>query len=180
MSITPLQILWINMTTAVFLGLTLSFEPVESGIMLRAPRLPQAPLLDAVLMWRVFLVSLLLLVGAFVLFEQALSSGRSTQEARTIAVNAFVVGEIFYLFNCRSLQRSFFAVGIFSNRWLWAGVLITILLQLAFTYAPLMNRLFASAPIGLADWGNILLVGVAIGVAVGAEKWLRRELPRRR
>ena len=178
--ITPLQILWINMTTAVFLGLTLSFEPVESGIMLRAPRLPKAPLLDAVLMWRVLLVSLLLLTGAFVLFEYALSSGRSTPEARTIAVNAFVVGETFYLFNCRSLQRSFFAVGIFSNRWLWAGVLITVLLQLAFTYAPLMNRLFASAPITLADWGNILLVGVAIGVAVGAEKWLRRVLQRQR
>ena len=96
--------------------------------------------------------------------------------ARTIAVNVFVFGELLYLFNCRSLTRSMFAVGLFSNRWLLVGVAIMIVLQLAFTYAPLMNTIFHSAPIDPVWWLSIFGVGVAIYLIVEAEKWLRRSL----
>jgi hypothetical protein len=59
--ITPLQILWINMTTAVLLGLMLAFEPVEKGLMRRPPRPPASPILDRPLIARIVLVSVLLL-----------------------------------------------------------------------------------------------------------------------
>ena len=45
--ITPLQILWVNMVTAVTLSLSLAFEPAEGNVMRRPPRAPDAPLLDA-------------------------------------------------------------------------------------------------------------------------------------
>ncbi|HET7776491.1 MAG TPA: HAD-IC family P-type ATPase, partial [Azospira sp.] len=91
--ITPLQILWINMTTAVFLGLMLAFEPIEKGIMARPPRAPATPLLDRPLVGRILLVSLLLLAGAYGLFLRELGQGHSLAEARTVAVNVFVLVE---------------------------------------------------------------------------------------
>ena len=114
--ILPLQILWINMTTAVLLGLGLAFEPKEAGIMARAPRRPGSPILTRPVVTRIVLVGLVLLAGAFGLFEWAQAPGFSDAEARTVAVNVFMSVQIFYLFNCRSLRRSLFRMNPFSNR----------------------------------------------------------------
>jgi cation-transporting ATPase F len=171
--ITPLQILWINMTTAVFLGLMLAFEPIEHAVMRRPPRPPGTPILDAALVWRIVLVSLLLLAGSFGLFLRELAQGHSLAEARTVAVNVFVVVEGMYLFNCRSLKLSALRLGLFSNPAIWYGIVVMALLQLALTYLPLMNRLFATAPIGGQQWLEIGAVGVVAYVVVGIEKRLR-------
>ncbi|MFQ5756922.1 MAG: cation-transporting P-type ATPase, partial [Acidiferrobacterales bacterium] len=172
--ILPVQILWINMTTAVLMGLMLAFEPKEVGIMERPPRNPRTPILSGVLVFRIWLVGVLLLAGAFGLFEWELSKGTSDEVARTVAVNVFVMGELFYLFNCRSLTRSMFVLGVFSNHWLLAGVGLMAVLQVLFTYAPAMNRMFQSAPIDLVSWAWIVAVGVVIYGVVGVEKWLQR------
>ncbi|WP_291989158.1 cation-transporting P-type ATPase [Candidatus Accumulibacter sp. ACC007] len=171
--ITPLQILWINMTTAVFLGLMLAFEPIEENVMQRRPRRPGTPILDAALVWRIVLVSLLLLAGSFGLFLRELSLGNPLAEARTVALNVFVVVEAMYLFNCRSLTRSALHVGLFSNPAVWYGVLTMAVLQALLTYLPLLNRLFATAPIGLRQWLEIVAVGLFAYLVVGVEKRLR-------
>ena len=171
--ITPLQILWINMTTAVFLGLMLAFEPIEHAVMRRPPRPPGTPILDAALVWRIVLVSLLLLAGSFGLFLRELAQGHSLAEARTVAVNVFVVVEGMYLFNCRSLKVSAMRLGLFSNPAIWYGILVMAALQAALTYLPLMNRLFATAPIGWREWLEIGAVGVLAYLAVGVEKQVR-------
>ncbi len=172
--ITPVQILWINMTTAVLLGLMLAFEGKEPGVMERPPRRPGSPVLTRVLGFRIGLVSLMLLLGAFGLFEWALLHGQSVETARTVAVNMFVFGELFYLFNCRSLQYTMFKLGVFSNRWLILGVVVMALLQIFFTYSPVMNRLFGTAPMGIPEWAWVLTGGLVIYSVVGTEKWLRR------
>lgn len=173
--ITPLQILWINMTTAVLLGLMLAFEPVEKGLMHRPPRPPQAPILDRQLIARIVLVSVLMLLGAYGLFLWSIEQGQTLAEARTVAVNVFVVVETFYLFNCRSLTRSFVAVGLFSNPWVWVGGGLMLGLQLLMTYLPAMNRVFGTAPIGLGEWAAIIACGLAASLVVGMEKrWRRR------
>ncbi len=174
--ILPVQILWINMTTAVALGLMLAFEPKEAGIMQRPPRDPKRPLLTGELVWRILLVGALLLAGAFGLFLWVQAQGGTLEEARTVAVNVFVMVELFYLFNCRSLDRSMFQLGLFSNPWVTGGVLTTIGLQLLFTYAPAMNLLFHTAPIPLETWMPIIGIGLASYVIVEVEKWIRRQL----
>ncbi len=178
--ILPVQILWINMTTAVLLGLVLAFEPKEDGIMLRPPRAPKAPILSGVLIGRIVIVGVLLLGAAFGLFEYAQQTGHTVAEARTVAVNVFVVGELFYLFNCRSLTLPSWRSRLTSNRILWGGVGLMVALQLLFTYVPGMNRLFESAPISLQSWGWVILAGVAIHVIVEVEKWIRRRRARNR
>jgi Ca2+-transporting ATPase len=163
------------MTTAGALGLTLALEQKEAGIMQRAPRHPQAPLLTRQVGARILLVGTMILIGAFGLFEWEEMRGASVAEARTMAVNAIVVMQLFYLFNCRSLTRSVFEIGVFSNRWILGGVALMIVLQLLFTYAPVMNLVFATSPIGLSAWGLATLAGVAAFAVVEVEKWLRRE-----
>jgi Ca2+-transporting ATPase len=170
--ILPVQILWINMTTAGFLGLALAFEPKEPGIMLRPPREPNAPILTRSVIFRITLVSFLMLGAAFWLFAWELSDGATLAEARTAAVNAFVMVELFYLFNCRSLEKTVFQLGFFSNPWVLGGTVAMFLLQLAYTYLPVMNRLFQSAPVTLAVWGRTGAAGLIVFVVVEIEKWL--------
>ena len=170
--ILPVQILWINMTTAGFLGLMLAFEPKEPGIMRRPPRDPQTPILTRTLSARILLVGTLLLLAAFGLFEWELRSGASLEQARTVAVNAFVIVELFYLFNCRSLRQTIFELGFFTNLWVFGGVAAMLLLQVAYTYVPFMNRLFQAAPIGPLAWLKIMAAGFVTYLIVEGEKRL--------
>lgn len=171
--ILPTQILWINMTTAVALGLMLAFEPKESAIMTRRPRDPAQPLLTRTLVGRILLVSALLVASAWWLFEWELGNGATLPEARTAALNLFVVVEAFYLFSCRSLTRSVWRIGFFTNRLLILGVAVQALAQLAITYLPAMNTIFQTAPLGLDVWVRIFLIAAGISAVVGVEKWLR-------
>jgi cation-transporting P-type ATPase F len=172
--ILPTQILWINMTTAVALGLMLAFEPKEAGIMTRPPRDPDQPLLTRALLVRILLVSTLLVAGSWWLFEWELAQGASLAEARTAALNLFVVVEAFYLFSCRSLTRSAWRIGLFSNRWIILGVTAQALGQLAITYLPAMNTIFGTAPIGADVWLRILAIAVVASLVVAVDKRLRR------
>jgi cation-transporting P-type ATPase F len=171
--ILPVQILWINLTTAVALGMPLAFERAEPGVMDRSPRNPGAPILDRELIARMVLVAGLLLVGSFGLFEWARARGASLEEARTVAVNVFLLGESFYLLNCRSLSGPMRRIGAFSNAWVLVGIATIVALQILYTYAPPMNTLFHSAPIDAQDWLAVSGVGAAIWATVGIEKWLR-------
>jgi cation-transporting ATPase F len=168
--ITPLQILWINMTTAVLLGLMLAFEPNEPGTMSRPPRDPGKPILTGRIVGRICLVGALLLAGSFGLFELALDAGLSEAAAQTVAVNVFVFVELFYLFNSRSFTRGPVQLGFFSNRNLLYGVGAMILLQLAFTYLPFMQTAFGTEAIPGRSWVWILLVSLAAYIIVEVEK----------
>jgi cation-transporting ATPase F len=172
--ILPTQILWINMTTAVALGLMLAFEPKEPGIMSRPPRAPDRPLLTGAVIVRTLLVSALLVAGVAWIFEWEVGHGASVAEARTAAVSLFVVVEIFYLFSCRSLTEPAWRLGPFSNRWVVVGVSAQVGVQIAFTYAPAMNAIFHTAPVRPAAWPWILLIGLLASFIVGIDKRLRR------
>ncbi len=177
---TPVQILWINMTTAGCLGLMLAFEPMEADIMNRRPRHPRSPILTAPIIVRIVLVSVLLCVGSFVLYHWELADGASRAQARTVAVNVFVVGELFYLFSCRSLTKSLLSQGFFSNRWVWIGLGLAILLQILFTYTSVMNRLFNTAPFEALVWIRIIVVGSLISLAVAIDKGVLKLLAKYR
>ncbi len=170
----PVQLLWINMTAVTLLGTMLVFEPKEPDLMDRPPRDPKQPILTFPLFMRTGLVSLLMLAGAFALFLWELRrEGASLAEARTAVVNAIIMVEAFYLLNCRSLTRSIFTLGIFSNFWVIFGIGLIIAVQLLFTYAPIMNKLFHSAPMAGESWLRILAVAAIAFATVELEKWIR-------
>ena len=151
----------------------LAFEPKEPGIMDRSPRDPGMPILDSELYIRIVMVGGILLFAAFGLYEWELRTSGVQEQARTVAVNVFVMVEAFYLFNSRSFSRSPFALGLWTNPWVVGGFFFMIALQLCFTYVPFMNTLFGSAPIGLLPWLKIIGVSILAFIIVEFEKWLR-------
>jgi len=179
--ILPVHLLWINMTTALLLGLMLVLEPKEPRLMQRPPRDPQRPLLTRPLIMRTALVSLLMLMTGYGLFiwEQR-ATGASVDEARTIVVNLIVVVEAFYLLNCRSLTASFLRMGWLSNPSVWIGISAMTMVQLLFNYAPFMNRWFHTAPVRPETWGHVILAGFVVFLIVELEKWIRYAGPRGR
>ncbi len=174
--LTPVQILWVNMITAVTLALVLAFDPPEAGVMQRSPRPGDERILGGWFLWRIGFVSLILTLGTFALFLWALTQDASVAHARTVAVNTLVMFEIFYLFNARLIEDSAFnPLAWLGNRFALPAVALLLLFQLAFTYLPPMQQLFGTAPIGALAWMLILLTASSVLFLVELEKlWLRR------
>jgi Ca2+-transporting ATPase len=168
----PVQLLWVNMTTATCLGMMLAFEVKEKDVMQRLPMDPRTPIMTRSLVLRTLWVGSFLAAGLFWLYFYEQGMGASMAEARTAAVTVLVIGELFYLFNCRSLSRSMFSIGFFTNRWLFAGVLMMIILQVLFVHAPFMHKAFHTESISAGAWLRICAVGVALYILVELEKWV--------
>ncbi|MBP7824327.1 MAG: cation-transporting P-type ATPase [Pseudomonas sp.] len=171
--ITPLQILWVNMVTAVTLALALAFEPAEAGLMQRPPRDPRQPLLSGLLLWRIVFVSLLLSGACLGLFLYSQQLGWSLEASRSLAVNALVLGEMGYLFSTRRLH------GVANFAWrdnpmAWTMVGILLVLQLAFIELAWLQQLFATQSIGWQGWLYCLPVAVLICLLSELEKYLLR------
>jgi len=169
--LTPVQILWVNMITAVTLALALAFEPPEPGVMRRPPRDPREPVLTGLFLWRIAYVALILTGGTFGLFLWEMERGMSIEHARTVAVNTLVMFEIFYLFNSRYITAPVLnRAGLLGNRYVLFAVGILVLFQLAFTYLGPMQTLFGTASISPGIWGRIVLVASTVLVLVELEK----------
>jgi len=171
----PVQILWVNMVTAVTLALSLAFEPPEKNVMQRPPRDAHEPMLTPHLIWRVAFVSVILMSGTFGLFIYEIERGMSIEHARTVAVNTLVVFEIFYLFNSRYIKDSIFNwAGLTGNRYVLIAISVLIILQLGFTYLGPMQSLFGTTAINLNIWLRILLIASSVLFLVEIEKYFVR------
>ncbi|TVR79990.1 MAG: cation-transporting P-type ATPase [Rhodospirillales bacterium] len=174
--ITPVQILWVNMVTAVTMALALAFEPIEAGVMKRKPRPPEEPLLTGFLLWRILFVSAILFAGTLGLFLWETGRGVDVEIARTIAVNTLVFYQIFYLFNTRHmLQPVMNREGLFGNHYVLYAIGIAIVLQMLFTYAPPFQLLFSTQAIGLEEWARILMITLPVFFLVELEKLIMRQ-----
>lgn len=178
--IEPVQILWINMTTAIILGLPLAFEPNQPDVMTRQPRDSKAPILGRDLLMRTLFVGLLLLGLSFALFQYELAHGTSLEAARTSAANAFVLMGIFYLFACRTLGIPKQPIGWFSNAWVWGGAGLMLALQVMFAHVPFMNWAFKTAPVSLESWALAVGAGVVVLILVTLEKHIRARVTLRK
>lgn len=171
--VTPVQILWINMITAVALGLTLAFEPTEPGAMRRPARQAGRQILSGRLLWRILFVSGLMVAGTFGMFAWGESRSLPIETARTMVVNTLVVMEIFYLFSVRYVHGSSLTWrGVFGTRAVLIGVGIVVLAQFAFTYLPPMQAIFGTRDLSIGDGVAIIGVGVVLLVIVEIEKRL--------
>jgi magnesium-transporting ATPase (P-type) len=163
MPITPVQVLWVNMVTAVTLALALSFEPMEEKVMERPPRKSKEPILGAHFVWRIVFVSLLIGGLTFLVFNYVQNTLELSDEiARTLAVNTLVAGQLFYLFNCRKIKSPSIGKGFFNNKYAFIAAAALIVLQMVFVYAPFMNTFFGTEAID----GNLWLYPVGSGFIV--------------
>jgi magnesium-transporting ATPase (P-type) len=175
--LTPVQILWVNMITAVTLALALAMEPTEDGVMQRKPRRSGEPLLTGFLLWRIIFVATILTAGTFGLFVWSKTQGMSIAEARTIAVNTLVMFEIFYLFNARYISAPVLNwFGLVGNHYVLFAIAILLVFQMGFTYQTHLQMLFGTASIDPIIW--LVIIGVASSVLflVEIEKYASRQI----
>ncbi|MBM3577767.1 MAG: HAD-IC family P-type ATPase [Alphaproteobacteria bacterium] len=173
--VTPVQILWINLITAVTLGLALAFEPPSPGIMARPPRGAKEPILSGYFVWRIVFVSFLMLIATFGLYEFEKAEGMGLDSARTVAVNTLVTCEVTYLFNARFLSEpSISWRGFFGSRAALVAVGLVVIFQALFTYAPWMQTWFGTVALDFETWVHIIAASIALFCFVEIEKALFR------
>lgn len=173
--ITPVQVLWVNMITAVTLALALSFEPPEHNVMQRPPRQPDEPILSGFLIWRIGFVSILAVLGTFGLFVWEREAGASIETARTVAVNTLVVFEAYYLLNVRFFfEPALTQRGLTGNRYVPLSIAVVFGLQILFTYTDSMQFLFETTDLGFLSWIRIFCVGAIIFFLIEMEKFFFR------
>ncbi len=178
--LTPTQILWVNMVTAVTLALALGFERAEPGIMSRPPRDPRASILGGYFLWRIAFVSVLMGGATIAVFQIAKGNTGDLDIERTVAVNTLVFGEIFYLFNARFLRAaSYHPSRLFANPVAWIAVGVLLVLQLGFVYLPFMQSLFGTAALSPRHWVIPIVIGLGIFAVVEVEKGVVRAWERR-
>jgi magnesium-transporting ATPase (P-type) len=171
MPITAPQVLWVNMVTSVALGLVISFEPHEIDVMSRPPRAVGRPIITGFGIWRIAFVGLALLAYTLLAFFWMKSRGASDELARTVAVNAITIGQVFYLLNSRYLVDSSFSLKAhMGNKYLPLGIGAVVILQLLFTYAPPFQAMFGNQAIPLWVWPWLIAGGLLFFVVVEAEK----------
>jgi magnesium-transporting ATPase (P-type) len=170
------------MITTVTLALALAFESPETGIMKRPPRRADEPILSGFAIWRIVYISTALVAGVFGVFRWATNTGLEVEAARTVAVNTLVMFEVFYLLSVRRLETWAFS-RLFVREALitWGAIATLVAIQMLFTYAPVMQKLFHSRPLSLDAWLITVAAAGSIFVLVEIEKYLlrvRRSLPR--
>jgi magnesium-transporting ATPase (P-type) len=172
--ITPVQILWVNMITAVTLGIALAFEPTEPDTMQQPPRPRDEPLLSGALLWHIVLVAALFLAGVFGIYLYAVERGYSLDLARTMAMNTLVVMEVFHLLFIRNMYARVLRLrALRGTRVLWLAIAVVIVGQFAITYLPPLQTVFVTEAVPALEVLLMLGVGVLLFVVIEAEKQLR-------
>jgi magnesium-transporting ATPase (P-type) len=175
--VTPIQILWVNMITAVSLGIALAFEPTEANTMRRPPRPRHEPLLTGGLVWHIVLVGILFLGGVFGIYHYAIDRGESIELARTLAMNTLVVMEIFHLFFIRNIYgTSLTWKAVRGTPMVWLAVVVVTVGQFAITYLPPLQAVFETRAVALGDGLLIVAIGVLLFTIIEIEKQLRIRL----
>jgi magnesium-transporting ATPase (P-type) len=177
--LTAAQVLWINMVTSGTLGLALAFEATEPDVMRRLPRDPRERLLSGFFAWRILFVSTLMMTGALGLFLWELDRGASLETARTMAVNAVVACEMVYLVNSRHIHASVLnREGLTGNPYVLMAIAACVVFQAAFTYDPLLQRIFGSTGLAPDQWLRVALAALFLFSLAELEKAVLRRLRR--
>jgi len=159
--LTAIMILWINLVTDGACTIPLGIEPKHRDVLKQPPRPPREGVLNLTVIRRMLLLAPVMAAGTLGLFAHALRTG-TLAHAMTVAFATLAAVQWFQALNARSTRFSVFAVGLFTNRWLWAGIGLAVILQLLVIYTPFGQRLFGTVPLTWRDWLRILPVAASI------------------
>jgi Ca2+-transporting ATPase len=179
--ILAIQVLWLNMINSITMTVPLSFEPSTGREMAQPPRDPDANLLSPRLLQRILLVSVFNWILIFGVFEYIEQTTGNLSLARSMAIQALVIGRIFYLLSLSQAIPTLLGRGrasqldrrerLMDTAAIAIGVGAAILLQILFSQWGVMNIIFDTAPLSWDQWGFCLLVSLPmIGVAVLANR----------
>ncbi|MEG4328923.1 HAD-IC family P-type ATPase [Microcoleus sp. herbarium5] len=176
--ILSLQILWLNMLNSITMTVPLAFEPKSQRVMKQQPRSINEPFLTGNRIKRIIAISLYNWTLIFGMFEWVRQADWGTLElARTMAIQALVMGRIFYLLSLGQLLPSLIAKfsgykeEVSGAHALGVGIIVAVILQIIFANSPFVNRIFETAPMNLEQW--LICFGVALPM-IGVALWVNR------
>jgi Ca2+-transporting ATPase len=157
----PLQILWLNLITDVFPAMALAVEPAEPDVMERPPRDPESAILSRAFMATVGTYSALITSSTLGVFLWGLYGWKvEVDHAVTLAFMTLALAQLFHVVNGRSPERILFTRRMFDNPWILVALIVSIGLQLAAVYVPVLSDVLDTHPLGAADWALVLAVSL--------------------
>ena len=164
------QILWINLVTDGAPALALGVDPADANVMAQRPRARTEGVITGRMWSGILFIGVIMAAGTLLVLDASLPGGfidgsGNMPHAQTMAFTTLVFFSLFTVFNARSDEQSAF-VGLFSNKWLWGAVLLSLVLQAAVIYTPFLQQAFSTVSLSAADW--LFCVAVASSVL-----WLR-------
>ncbi|MGK5085517.1 HAD-IC family P-type ATPase [Bdellovibrionota bacterium FG-1] len=169
----PIQILWINLVTDGLPGLALAVEPEEKRLM----QVPPRPLRQSVFaggLWQHILWAGMW-IGAVSLLAQIWAIHTGSMHGSTMVFTVLALTQMSHVLAIRSESESTFSQGFFSNRWVLGAVVLTLVLQLAIIYVPVLNSVFKTQALSLRELVLCLGLSSTIFFAVEIEKTMRRK-----
>jgi Ca2+-transporting ATPase len=156
----PIQLLFLNIVTDTFNGIALTMEPGHHDVLSQLPRNKKENILDKELIFFLVLMAGLMALGTIPLFVHFLPEG--IEKARTVAFVSMSMFQLFNVFNMRSLHKSIFKIGFFSNKWIQYSLGISLTLLLLVIYVPFLQNIFRFVPLSIAEFLIISLIASSV------------------
>ncbi len=166
----PIQLLYLNLVTGGVVDVALAMEPGHHDVLNQSPRDKDEKILNKELMPFLILMSGLMVLGTIPLFKYFLPD---LEKARTVAFVSMSMFQLFNVFNMRSLKKSLFKIGIFSNKWVTWGLIVTLLAMLAVIYLPYLQNIFQFVPLSMKEFLIISLIASSVFIAGEIYKFVR-------
>lgn len=173
------QLLWINLLTDAAPALAMGVDPMTEDVMNRKPRKLTDRVIDGAMWGDIIYIGIIMAVVTLIGMDMHLTGGLFTDrsvdamghdaqmvEARTMGFTILVFAQLFNAIASRSHLQSAF-VGLFSNKWLWGAIGLSIVLQLLVIYVPFLNTAFGTTPLPPMAW--LECIGLAFFVLVASE-----------
>ena len=176
------QILWINLVTDGMPALALGVDPADEGLMAQPPRPPGEGVITPQ-MWRgILIVGVVMAAGTLFVIDASLPGGLvegtgDLSYGQTMAFTTLMLFQLFNVFNARSDTASAFS-RLFTNRWLWGAIALSLGLQLVVVYVPALQRAFGTVALGSGDWLRCVVVASTVLWVREAGKWIARRAQR--
>ena len=173
------QLLWINLLTDAAPALAMGVDPMTEDVMNRKPRKLTDRVIDGAMWGDIIYIGIIMAIVTLIGMDMHLTGGLFTDrsvdamghdaqmvEARTMGFTILVFAQLFNAIASRSHLQSAF-VGLFSNKWLWGAIGLSIVLQLLVIYVPFLNTAFGTTPLPPMAW--LECIGLAFFVLVASE-----------
>ncbi len=167
----PIQLLYLNLVTDTFPAIGLAMEPGHHDVLNQPPRNKKERILNKELIPFLILMAGVMVAGTIPLFRHFLPQG--LDKARTVAFTAMSMFQLFNIFNMRSLKKSLFKIGIFSNKWVLYALGGSFLLMLGVIFLPWISDIFRFVPLTIGELGIITLIASSVLVFGEAYKFIR-------
>lgn len=186
----PVMILWVNLFDSVFLTMPLMMEPKDKNLLEVPPRDPKEKLANLLLLQRVILIGLAIAIPGFLIYNYFGSAAVSAEgvlldpllltQAQTAAFWAVLMVHFGFVMSARSIYDSAFSFNPFSNKWLLAGIVVSVLLRLLPTFIPAVADIFRTANFPIEWWLFILPCLLPGFIALEIDKIIRKQVKKRR